>query len=342
MNDTPCYIIDLDRVRSNWRSLREAIQPEEMYYAMKCNSAPSILKAIAALPDGRFEVASDGEMEQIVNLGVDAGRVICSTPVKPTRMLARLVQLGCGYFVFDTYAEFKKINDLAPAAKKIVRIDITDAAPGTIPFGMSVSELRRLIEGGCANAKEIDGVAFYISANKDLSKVLFVLEVIESVLKMLPRGRVVNLGGNYRLPDEVDVVYYAGLRKKMDEFRERFGCVFYAEPGRSIVKSASSLRSQVVCVKHRCDCSWVYLDAGVPTGISYKPPRVEVIGRTGHTESRHYLFFDTTCSHRELFDADLDVDIHVGDVLVMHSVGSYYLSKASCFHGWRRPNVVCV
>ena len=341
MMDTPCYVIDLDRVCANWFSLQEAICPEKLYYAMKCNSDPNILKVIADLPGGRFEVASDGEMERIVGLGVDAGRVICSTPVKPLRMLERLSRLGCGYFVFDTYSEFRKIKDLAPYSKKIVRIDITGVVSDTIPFGMSVAELRRLIDSGCVDANEINGVTFYISANNDLSKVLSALGMVESVVRMLPRGMIVNLGGNYRLPEEVDAMYYVGLRKKMAELRVRFGCVFYAEPGRSVVKSACSLLSQVVCVKDRGDCCWVYLDAGVPTGISYKPPRIEVAGGTEIVEVRHYRFFDTTCSHRELFDASLEIDIRVGNILVMRSVGSYYLSKVSNFHGWRLPNVVC-
>lgn len=340
--DTPCYVVDLDCVRSNWRSLKEAIRPDELYYAMKCNADTNVLKTIASLPDGRFEVASEGEMERVVGLGVDASRVICSTPVKPTRMLTRLAQLGCGYFVFDTYQELEKIRSLAPRAKRIARIDITGAAPGTIPFGISVSELARLIESGCVDANEIDGVAFYVSANKALSRILLVFKMVESVLTMLPHGRIVNIGGNYRLPDEVEESYYAGLRKEMDGLRARLGCVFYAEPGRSIAKSACSLMSRVVCVKDRGDCRWVYLDAGVPTGISYKPPSVEVVGGTGLAKTRHYRFYDTTCSHRELFDAELCADIRAGDVLMMRSVGSYYLSKASNFHGWRLPEVVCV
>ena len=68
---TPCVVIDLTIVRSKFQALRALFPDASIYYAVKANPAPDIIKALAAL-DCRFDLASLGELERCRHAGVGA------------------------------------------------------------------------------------------------------------------------------------------------------------------------------------------------------------------------------------------------------------------------------
>ncbi|KXV79408.1 hypothetical protein AD936_01465, partial [Gluconobacter japonicus] len=41
---TPCLVVDLDVVENNYRALHDALPSGKIYYAIKANPAPAILK----------------------------------------------------------------------------------------------------------------------------------------------------------------------------------------------------------------------------------------------------------------------------------------------------------
>ncbi|HEY1855716.1 MAG TPA: type III PLP-dependent enzyme, partial [Acidocella sp.] len=45
---TPCLVMDLDRVADNYEALRAALPVARIYYAVKANPAPQILRLLAA------------------------------------------------------------------------------------------------------------------------------------------------------------------------------------------------------------------------------------------------------------------------------------------------------
>ena len=46
---TPCLVVDLDVVSDNYRRLRAAVPQAAIYYALKANPAPEILKLLTKL-----------------------------------------------------------------------------------------------------------------------------------------------------------------------------------------------------------------------------------------------------------------------------------------------------
>jgi ornithine decarboxylase len=66
---TPYLICDLDTVADRYQRLTAALPGVHPFYAMKCNSSPEVLKALAALGSG-FEVASLGGLRQLQEIGV--------------------------------------------------------------------------------------------------------------------------------------------------------------------------------------------------------------------------------------------------------------------------------
>lgn len=310
---------------------------DNLYYALKPNGEKVVLKVLNSI-NANFEVASVGEFHKLKSLGVESNRIICSLPVKPIQWLQHLYTDGVRYFVFDNVNEYNKLKKYAPESKKIVRIDITDIATDTIEYGMPLEGLLNSFDD---LIKDIDGVTFFLSHNHHIDVLLGVLDRCDIILEHIGVNKIVNIGGNYRLPCDLQSDFYDILNERLRDLREKHACTIYSEPGRSVVKNAGSLIITVECVKNMDKVTYVYIEAGIPTGISYG---LQVIQRIAGREEaweieRTYKFYDITCSHRILFEYRTKDVYSVGDVLELKDFGCYSISKSSQFHGWDLPEV---
>ncbi|WP_276300467.1 diaminopimelate decarboxylase [Halorussus lipolyticus] len=90
---TPLYVLDLDRVRENYRRMADAFPEAEIYYAGKANTARPVLQALADEGAG-VECASAGELARVLDAGVEASRVHYTAVNPPARDLDIAVQLA--------------------------------------------------------------------------------------------------------------------------------------------------------------------------------------------------------------------------------------------------------
>ena len=58
----PCLVVDLDVVRDNFRAFEKALPDSRIYYAVKANPAPEILRLLASMGSS-FDTASVAEVE---------------------------------------------------------------------------------------------------------------------------------------------------------------------------------------------------------------------------------------------------------------------------------------
>lgn len=64
----PLYVLDLDRVRENYRRMADAFPDAEIFYAAKANAARPVLRALADEGAG-VECASAGELARVLDAG---------------------------------------------------------------------------------------------------------------------------------------------------------------------------------------------------------------------------------------------------------------------------------
>ena len=69
--DGPCLVVDLDVVRDNFQSFRKALPDSAIFYAVKANPAPEILRLLANL-GSNFDCASVAEIEMAIKAGATA------------------------------------------------------------------------------------------------------------------------------------------------------------------------------------------------------------------------------------------------------------------------------
>lgn len=91
---TPLFVYDLGVVRDRIANLRKAMPPAlGLHYAIKANSHPALLDAMAPLVDG-FDVASGGEQAMALAAGMAAERISFAGPGKRDSELEAAIAAG--------------------------------------------------------------------------------------------------------------------------------------------------------------------------------------------------------------------------------------------------------
>src|SRR3974390_3291241 len=115
-DDRPCLVVDLDVVRETYRSFAHALPDSRVFYAVKANPAPELLKLLTSL-GSCFDTASVAEIEMVLAAGASADRISFGNTIKKERDIARAHALGISLYAVDCEAEVEKMARAAPGAK---------------------------------------------------------------------------------------------------------------------------------------------------------------------------------------------------------------------------------
>ena len=77
----PCLVVDLDVVRENYQNFAKALPDTKVFYAVKANPAPEILKLLAGL-GCCFDVASFAETHDVLAAGATPDRISYGNTIK--------------------------------------------------------------------------------------------------------------------------------------------------------------------------------------------------------------------------------------------------------------------
>jgi ornithine decarboxylase len=120
-DDGPCLVIDLEVVRENYFAFAKALPDCKVFYAVKANPAPEILKLLGDL-GACFDVASVSEVEAVLAAGATPQRISYGNTIKKEREIAAAAALGIDLYAVDCEAEVEKLARSAPRSRVICRI----------------------------------------------------------------------------------------------------------------------------------------------------------------------------------------------------------------------------
>src|SRR5262249_41133179 len=120
-DEGPCVVVDLDVVRDNYATFAKALPDTRVFYAVKANPAPEILKLLVEL-GASFDVASIAETEAVLAAGASPERISYGNTIKKEKEIAKAFGLGVTLFAVDCEAEVEKVARAAPGSRVICRI----------------------------------------------------------------------------------------------------------------------------------------------------------------------------------------------------------------------------
>ena len=354
--DGPCVVVDLEVVRDNYRRFSRALTDTRVFYAVKANPAPEILRLLT-LMGSCFDAASVQEMEMVLAAGATADRISYGNTIKKERDVARAFELGVRLFAVDCVAEVEKIARVAPGSKVFCRI-LCDGAGAEWPlsrkFGCVPEMAPDVLEHAHRLGLEAYGVSFHVGSQQ--ADVMAWDQALGSAANIFrqcaERGinlSMVNLGGGFPtryLKDIPEVGTYgdAIFRSLSRHFGNRMPETII-EPGRGMVGNAGVIETEVVLVSKKAendDVRWVYLDIGKFNGLAEtmdEAIRYPIRSDRDHDEKVPCVLAGPTCDSVDvLYEKEpylLPFSIEIGDKLLIEGTGAYTTTySAVAFNGF--------
>jgi ornithine decarboxylase len=354
---TPCVVVDLERVARNFASMRAAFPRTRIFYAVKANPAPQILKLLQSA-GSYFDAASIEEIELCLRVGARPDQISFGNTIKKASAIARAYAAGVGLFVFDCAEELAKIAAHAPGSLVFCRIAVgTDGAvfPLAKKFGTSPAMAAELLCQAARLGLVPYGVSFHVGSQQTGPEAYeAAIGEAASVFALAAQAgialRMLNLGGGFPARYQDEVCGIGDFAHGVDRALERhFGGELpetLVEPGRFLVGDAGVVSTEVVLVSRRGSSStlprWVYLDIGRFGGLSEtEGEATRYVFRTPHdaTVDGPVIIAGPTCDSADtLYERSgyrMPLALSAGDRIEILATGAYVTSYATIgFNGF--------
>ena len=354
--DGPCLVVDLQIVRDTFYALEKALPGTGIYYAVKANPAPEILKLLTDL-GACFDVASISEINMVRNAGVAPDRISFGNTIKKERDIERAYRLGVRQFALDSIEEAEKIARAAPGSRVLCRL-LTDGAGAEWPLSRKFGCVPDMAVDVLRYAKAVGlqpfGVSFHVGSQQ-MKPMAWdgALKDAHGVFKKLSDDgiflKMINLGGGFpaRYQRPVPSAQAYGHEIFM-ALRRHFGNAVpetIVEPGRGLVGNAGVIKSEVVLISKKSssdEVRWVYLDIGKFGGLAEtmdEAIRYPIATPHDGDCALPCVLAGPTCDSADVLyeqtPYSLPVSLAIGDEVLIAGTGAYTAPYASvAFNGF--------
>ncbi|SNZ12883.1 diaminopimelate decarboxylase [Natronoarchaeum philippinense] len=361
---SPLYVLDLQRVRENYRRLFAAFPDADVHFAAKANTARPVLRTLHSEGAG-IECASAGEAVRALDAGVPSERVQYTAVNPPAEDLDLVVgrwedgadDLTITVGALDTLDRLEsrgydgrlcvRVNPGVGAGHHEKVATGADAKFG-VPYERAGEALAEAADRG------FDVVGIHAHAGSGISG-----EDLDSHRELVSRMgdlardspvdlEFVDIGGGFGVPyredeDPLDLDAVA------DATRAALGeidATLVIEPGRYLVADAGVLLTTVNTVKPAPDTRVVGVDSGMTTLLrpamydAYHPIR-NVAANAADRPAVAQTVTGPICESADVFCTDRSIaECRRGDMLAIGNAGAYGYEMASQYNSRPRPATV--
>ncbi len=349
---TPLLVVSLEQVTYNYQFLAKVLPKVKVFYAVKANPNARIVQKLAEL-GSHFDVASDGEMLQLTEMGISADRMVYANPFKTPKGLAVAKNTGVNKFTFDSESEIYKMAQTIPGGMVLLRIRVDN--PKALvdlnkKFGAAPEDAIKLLKIARDQGLDVGGLCFHVGSQSPTAEAH--IEALNICRKLYDEAeqegfdlRILDIGGGLPIPTletEVDVLSIAkGIGEKLDELFPH--TEIWAEPGRYLCGTAVNLITSVIGTHQRNNQEWYFLDEGVYgcfSGIIFDHWDFE-LDPFKDGEKKPVTFAGPSCDSIDvLFKDKMSVDLEIGDVLLVPNCGAYTSASATEFNGFAKTPMI--
>jgi ornithine decarboxylase len=352
----PCLVLDLDVVRDNYQAFAKTLPDTRVFYAVKANPAPEILRLLASL-GSCFDVASPGEIDMVLDAGATADRISYGNTIKKESDIAYAFGKGIMLYAVDCEAEVEKVARTAPGSRVICRIhcDGTGAEwPLSRKFGCEPDYAVDILEHAHRLGLVAHGLSFHVGSQQVNVEawdraLASTAAVFRSCAERGINLSMVNLGGGFPAK-------YIRKTPKLESYgkaifralRRHFGNAIpntIIEPGRGLVGNAGMIEAEVVLIAKRNredDLRWVYLDIGKFHGLAEtidESIRYPIKTPKDKDETGPCVVAGPTCDSVDVLyqknPYPLPVSLEIGDKVLIEAAGAYTTTYSSVgFNGY--------
>lgn len=352
---TPFMILRRPVVSRNLRSLRDALPNVDIFYAVKANNHPDILRTLRE--NGcYFDISSVRELQDVLATGGRAMDVIHTNPIKSIPEFDGAVAGGVRTFVADNAAELNKYTRYDGLAGVLIRFKTTQGGAAinlSYKFGADPDDIPALLDKVTSLHIPFRGFCFHVGSqctrsSQYVSAIKTAGRLIDMACAKGLSTEILDIGGGFpvrytRAVPPIETIGAAvtqALRKHIPS-TIRVIC----EPGRFISGEAVTLVASVIGTSMRNGVKWYYIDDGLYGSFSgrlYDGCAYEVLTSRNTKWERAVLAGPTCDSFDVIYNDCLMPPLTIGDILIFPAMGAYCSVSATDFNGLERSRIVSV
>lgn len=365
----PIYVYDLDFIRARYAAMAQALKNVRIFYAMKANSNPEVMRCLKEAGAGA-DVVSLGEIKRALESGFGPQDLVYSGVGKTRHEITEALKLEIYQINVESLPELERVGEIARSLGKKAAIALRlnpDIDINTHPyiatglrdnkFGMELSLVPALV----ACLKKYSDSLELVGLSLHLGSMMIELDGFKEALQRLrkvyvemqsefPTLRRFDFGGGLGIfYDRVDFTKEEELLREYAkvalEGLQGLNCELQTEPGRWLLAHAGALITQVQYIKETSQKKFVIVDAGMNHLI-----------RPSLYEAKHLIYslekkngdmvadvVGPICESSDFFAKDcLVAQVKEGDFLVISDSGAYGYSMASTYNLQELPLEVCI
>jgi len=360
---TPLFVIDHDALRSAYRQFRQHLPRIQVYYAVKANPDPQIVRTLFQ-EGASFDVASMPEFmivyENIKKLPAKKrqewiwDKIIYANPTKPTDTLEQLNKYK-PLVTFDNLEEIHKIKRHAPNAGLALRLKVPNTGAMvelSSKFGALPGEAVDLILEADRLGLTVEGISFHVGSQttnfdnyvQALNLTAHIFE--EARARGYTKMNLLDIGGGFPAPYDSSVRPFPELAKVINTELDRLfpkDIQVLAEPGRFLAAVCGTSVSSVIGKVVREGKTSYYINDGVYhtySGVIFDHCKYPVMAfKKGPTSLSSV--FGPTCDALDVVSmAENLPNLARGDLVYSVNIGAYSHASATYFNGFPPAKVV--
>jgi ornithine decarboxylase len=349
--ERPVALVRQDAVAVAGRWFQENFKGD-VFYAVKANPSPWVLKTLAANGVTAFDVASIPEIELVAE-HAPGSRMAFMHPVKSRAAIARAYsEFGVKTFALDCQEELEKILEATGGARDlnlIVRMAVVaDGAQYSLSgkFGVSAEQAPALLLAARRATEGLMGVSFHVGSQcmRPTAFQAAMAQVNRAITRAGVFVDVVDVGGGFPSvypgmipPDMAD--YVDSIHRGFDEMNVSETTELWCEPGRALVAEASSILCKVELKKGDA----LYVNEGCYGSLfdatHTKWPFPVKLWRAEGGESaelKPFKLYGPTCDSADVMNGPfwLPADVREGDYVEIGMLGAYGVAMSTRFNGY--------
>ena len=348
--DTPFFIYDLDKLTAHLNQLT-AQTDVKLWYAVKANPLSRIIQCLDSA-GFNFDVASKGELEQVLAQGIDSERVLNTGPAKSPAQISHFIARGVRTFVAESINQVRWLDEQATKAncqlQVLLRVQLrwpdSDKNPlggdSLTPFGLGCDEWQALNVSDYP-ALSFDGLHIFQWGNMlSTDKLAELWRAMIAPLQQLASSininlNILDLGGGLGIPYTQDAnrLDWSALIETLAGIKADAGVKeLWMELGRYAVGECGHYATPVVERKENYNQQQVILSGGInhllrPAVTSQDFPAALL--RESTAEPAAMTLYGPLCTALDcLGEHQLASDLNEQDWLVFSQCGAYGFTES--------------
>ncbi|MDE3271510.1 PLP-dependent decarboxylase [Pseudoalteromonas sp. G4] len=349
-NDTPFYVYDLDKLAAHLTTLTSQ-NVVKLWYAVKANPLSDIIQTLDKCGFD-FDVASSGELNQVLAQGIDAKRVLNTGPAKSKKQIQHFLNKGVRTFVAESHNQVVWLNQAASEhdirLRILLRVQLRwpDSEKNPLggdsltPFGLGCDDWASL---NISDFPALDFAGLHIfqwgnmlSSDKLAELWRAMIAPLQTLSAQLGfKLRILDLGGGLGIPytEQAERLVWPQLLDALDNIKQAVGCdELWMELGRYAVGEVGFYANPVVEQKQNYGANQLIVAGGINhilrPAVTNQAFPAELL-RQSNAETKSFLVHGPLCTALDsLGEFSLAADINETDWLIFSQCGAYGFTES--------------